>query len=51
MQPKLELLSPDLIDHVLSEAFYLLETHGVKVQDAQARRLLGEAGARVDGGE
>jgi trimethylamine--corrinoid protein Co-methyltransferase len=48
MQPKLELLSPDLIDHVLGEAFYLLETHGVKVQDAGARRLLGEAGARVD---
>ena len=48
MQPKLELLSPDLIEHILGEAFYLLETHGVKVQDAQARRLLGEAGAKVD---
>ncbi|MCX7855733.1 MAG: trimethylamine methyltransferase family protein, partial [Anaerolineae bacterium] len=48
MQPKLELLTPDLIDHILGEAFYLLETHGVKVQDPEARRLLGEAGARVD---
>jgi trimethylamine--corrinoid protein Co-methyltransferase len=48
MQSKLELLSPDLIEHILGEAFYLLENHGVKVQDAQARRLLGEAGAKVD---
>jgi len=48
MQPKLELLSSDLIEHILGEAFYLLETHGVKVQDAQARRMLGEAGAKVD---
>ncbi|MFN3763317.1 MAG: trimethylamine methyltransferase family protein, partial [Anaerolineae bacterium] len=48
MQPKLELLTPDLIDHILGEAFYLLETHGVKVQDAEARRLLKEAGAKVD---
>lgn len=48
MQPKLELLSPDLVEHILGEAFFLLETHGVKVQNAEARRLLGEAGARVD---
>lgn len=48
MQPKLELLSADLIEHILGEAFFLLETHGVKVQNAEARRLLGEAGARVD---
>lgn len=48
MRPKLELLSPDLVQRILDEAFRLLETHGVKVQDAEARRLLGEAGARVD---
>ncbi|RME38102.1 MAG: hypothetical protein D6793_03290, partial [Thermoflexia bacterium] len=48
MQPKLELLPSDLIQRILDEAFHLLETHGVKVQDAEARRLLGENGAQVD---
>lgn len=48
MQPKLELLSSDLIQRILDEAFRLLENHGVKVQDAEARRLLGENGAKVD---
>lgn len=48
MQPKLELLSPELIGRILDEAFRLLESHGVLVQDAQARRLLAGAGADVD---
>ncbi len=48
MQPKLELLSPELIGRILDEAFHLLDSHGVMVQDAGARRLLAEAGARVD---
>lgn len=49
MQPKLELLSPDLIARILDEAFRLLMTPGVKVQDAEARDLLAAAGASVDG--
>lgn len=48
MQPKLELLSQELINRILDEAFRLLETHGVLVQDAEARRLLADGGALVD---
>ncbi len=48
MQPKIELLTPDLIHQVLDEAFQLLMRPGVKVQSATARRLLAEAGAQVD---
>ncbi len=49
MQPKLELLSLDLISRILDEAFRLLMQPGVKVQDTEARDLLAAAGARVDG--
>jgi trimethylamine--corrinoid protein Co-methyltransferase len=48
MQPKLELLSNELIARVLDEAFQLMRNPGIKVQSAQARRLLAEAGAQVD---
>lgn len=48
MQPKLELLSPELVQAVLDEAFQLLRSPGVKVQAPEARRLLAEAGADVD---
>ncbi len=48
MQPKLELLSRELIDRILDEAFQLLMSPGVKVQAPEARRLLAEAGAPVD---
>lgn len=48
MQPKLELLSLDLITRVLDEAFQLLMKPGIKVQDAEARDLLAAAGASVD---
>jgi trimethylamine---corrinoid protein Co-methyltransferase len=49
MRPKLELLEPELIDRVLGEAFELLVNPGVKVQSAEARELLREAGATIDG--
>ncbi len=49
MRPKLEMLEPELIDRVLSEAFELLMTPGVKVQSAEARELLRQAGATIDG--
>jgi len=46
--PPLELLTPTLLNRILSEAFTLLETPGVKVQSVEAMSLLAEAGARVD---
>jgi trimethylamine--corrinoid protein Co-methyltransferase len=48
MQPKLELLSRDLITRILDEAFELMRNPGVKVQSEKARRLLAEGGAQVD---
>lgn len=48
MQPKLRLLSQELIQRILDEAFQLLMSPGVKVQAPEARRLLAEAGAQVD---
>lgn len=48
MQPKLELLSTDLISRILDEAFELMRTPGIKVQSEEARKLLAEGGARVD---
>jgi trimethylamine--corrinoid protein Co-methyltransferase len=49
MRPKLELLEPDLVDRVLGEAFELLMNPGVKVQSLEARELLAQAGAAIDG--
>jgi len=48
MQPKLELLSPELVGRVLDEAFELMVSPGIKVQSPQARRMLAQAGAQVD---
>jgi len=48
MQPKLELLSKDLVARILDEALQLLSNPGIKVQSPPARRLLAEAGAQVD---
>ena len=49
MRPKLELLEPELIARVLSEAFELLLNPGVKVQSSEARELLAQAGAKIAG--
>ncbi|MEW5827531.1 MAG: trimethylamine methyltransferase family protein [Chloroflexota bacterium] len=46
--PKLELLTQELIARILDEAFQLMLKPGIKVQSAEARWLLAEAGARVD---
>lgn len=51
MPPKIEFLSPELIQKVLEEAFYLLKNTGVKVQSPSARQLLAELGAMVDNHE
>ncbi len=47
-QPKLELLSAELVQRILDEAFQLLMKPGIKVQLAEARQLLAAAGARID---
>jgi len=49
MQPKLELLTPDLIARILDEAFQLMQHPGIKVQSATARDLLVAAGASAVG--
>jgi len=51
MQPKIELLTQDLIDRILDEAFQLMMKPGIKVQYAEARELLGSAGCEVDEAE
>ena len=48
MQPKLELLSLDLVSRILDEAFQVMKTTGIKVQDIEARTLLISSGASVD---
>jgi trimethylamine---corrinoid protein Co-methyltransferase len=49
MQPKLELLTTDLIARILDEAFQLMQKPGIKVQSGRARELLSAAGAIADG--
>ena len=49
MRPKLELLEPELVERVLGEAFELLMNPGVKVQSPEARELLAQAGATIEG--
>ena len=48
MQPKLTLLSDEIIARILSEAYELLIKPGIKVQNAEARELLAAAGATID---
>ena len=48
MQPKIELLSQDLIDRIMDEAFQLMMKPGIKVQYKEARELLASAGCKVD---
>ena len=45
MQPTLQLLSTELVERVLEEAYQLLMNPGIKVLSAEARLLLLEAGA------
>src|SRR5215217_7143771 len=47
MQPKLTLLSDELIARILEEAYELLRCPGVKVQNPEARDLLAAAGAKL----
>src|SRR6266545_667032 len=45
MQPKLTLLSDEMIARILEEAYELLRCPGIKVQNPEARDLLAAAGA------
>ncbi len=47
MQPKLTLLSDELIAKILAEAYELLRCPAVKVQNPEARDLLASAGAKL----
>lgn len=48
MQPKLSVLTPDLVSKIIDEAFQLLLEPGIKVQHSDARTLLAEAGASLE---
>lgn len=48
MQPRLTLLTDELIKNILDEAFQILVDPGVKIQSLRARELLAENGAKVD---
>jgi trimethylamine--corrinoid protein Co-methyltransferase len=49
-RPKLELLSPEFADHIVAEAYELLEHHGVFVEHPEALDLIAAAGMKVDAG-
>jgi len=49
-KPKLELLSPALVEQIVDEGLTILEKHGVMVENAEALGLLAGAGADVDPG-
>lgn len=50
MQPQLRLLTPELVDRIIDEAYQLLLDPGIMVKHDEARSLLAEAGAKLDSG-
>ncbi|MBN2549851.1 MAG: GatB/YqeY domain-containing protein [Anaerolineales bacterium] len=48
IQPKIELLSTEMVQRILDEAYQLMMSPGIKVQSPRARELLAAAGAQVD---
>ncbi len=48
MRPKLNILSGELVNQILSEGLQLLMDPGMRVHNDEALRLLAEAGAQVD---
>ena len=50
LTPSLSLLSPDLVQRVVEEAFELLMNPGVRVGTSDALELLSAAGARIEDG-
>ncbi len=51
MQPKIRLLTEEMVQRVLEEAFELMMRPGIRVQSAEARQLLRASGAEVDENE
>jgi trimethylamine--corrinoid protein Co-methyltransferase len=49
IRPKLELLSNELIQKIIDEAYTILETQGVFIENEEALGLFREAGMKVDG--
>ncbi|MGA2360985.1 MAG: trimethylamine methyltransferase family protein [Candidatus Aminicenantales bacterium] len=49
-RPKIELLSPELVEKIVDEGLVLLEKQGVFVENQEALKLLAAAGALVDTG-
>jgi trimethylamine--corrinoid protein Co-methyltransferase len=47
-RPKLEMLSPDLVERIISEALEILEEIGVFVENEEAFSFLADAGCKVD---
>jgi trimethylamine--corrinoid protein Co-methyltransferase len=50
MRPRLQLLSPELVQQILEEAFELIQTPGVRVGATDVGELLRAAGAEVSDG-
>ncbi|MCK4546123.1 MAG: trimethylamine methyltransferase family protein [Candidatus Eisenbacteria sp.] len=50
-RPKLEMLSPDLVEKIISEAMEILGGIGVFVENGEAFSLLADAGCKVDQAE
>ena len=48
IRPKLELLSRELIEKILDEAYVLLETEGIFVENREALELFKEAGTKIE---
>ncbi len=48
MRPKLNILSEEMVEQIIAEAYELLMDPGVRVHNKDALNLLAEAGARVD---
>ncbi len=48
MQPKIKLLSDELVEQIIAEGFELLMNPGVRVHNAEALKLLADAGAKVN---
>ena len=48
MQPKIKLLNDQLVEQIIAEGFELLMNPGVRVHNAEALKLLADAGAKVN---
>jgi trimethylamine--corrinoid protein Co-methyltransferase len=50
IRPRVEVLSQDLIQSILDDAFVILARSGVMVENMEAQKLLLEAGAKIENG-